>query len=184
MYKKFLSGVLAAAMVIGGAAYAAKPASVDAAGAPKPKYTFSMNGASKNVVGVARKGDTSAGTTGNTKTGIVPTANKKAKLQYKKGKHGKALYISRTVGGKAASMGAQLKGVKLGSKSWTVSFWVKPEVSLSNFMSMFFTGNHIQDPKNTKWLSITQDSWLDNKANSPTIWSHSLTKGKNEQFPW
>ena len=62
MYKKFLSGVLAAAMVIGGAAYAAKPASVDAAGAPKPKYTFSMNGASKNVVGVARKGDTSAGT--------------------------------------------------------------------------------------------------------------------------
>ena len=57
MYKKFLSGVLAAAMVIGGAAYAAKPASVDAAGAPKPKYTFSMNGASKNVVGVARKGD-------------------------------------------------------------------------------------------------------------------------------
>ena len=46
MYKKFLSGVLAAAMVIGGAAYAAKPASVDAAGAPKPKYTFSMNGAS------------------------------------------------------------------------------------------------------------------------------------------
>lgn len=184
MYKKFLSGVLAAAMVIGGAAYAAKPASVEAASAPKPKYTFSMNGASKNVVGVARKGDTSAGTTGNTKTGIVPTANKKAKLQYKKGKHGKALYISRTVGGKAASMGAQLKGVKLGSKSWTVSFWVKPEVSLSNYMSMFFTGNHIQDPKNTKWLSITQDSWLDNKANSPTIWSHSLTKGKNEQFPW
>ena len=184
MYKKFLSGVLAAAMVIGGAAYAAKPASVDAAGAPKPKYTFSMNGASKNVVGVARKGDTSAGTTGTPKTGIVPTANKKAKLQYKKGKHGKALYISRTVGGKAASMGAELKGVKLGKGSWTVSFWVKPETDLSNFMAMFFTGSHITDPKNTKWLSITKDSWLDNKSNSPTIWSHSVSNGKNDQFPW
>ena len=184
MYKKFLSGVLAAAMVIGGAAYAAKPASVDAAGAPKPKYTFSMNGASKNVVGVARKGDTSAGTTGNTKTGIVPTANKKAKLQYKKGKHGKALYISRTVGGKAASMGAQLKGVKLGSKSWTVSFWVKPEIELGQFSSVFFTGNHIQDPKNTKWVSITRggDAWLgDGKVKAPTIWSHNAASG---EFPW
>lgn len=184
MYKKFLSGVLAAAMVIGGAAYAAKPASVDAAGAPKPKYTFDMNGANKNVVGVARKGDISAGTTGNTKTGVLPTANKNAKLQYKKGKHGKALYISRTVGGKAASMGAQLKNVKLGSGSWTVSFWVKPETNLSNFMAMFFTGNHITDPKNTKWLSITQDSWLDSKTNTPTIWSHSVSNGKNDQFPW
>lgn len=184
MYKKFLSGVLAAAMVIGGAAYAAKPASVDAAGAPKPKYTFDMNGANKNVVGVARKGDISAGTTGNTKTGVLPTANKNAKLQYKKGKHGKALYISRTVGGKAASMGAQLKNVKLGSGSWTVSFWVKPETNLSNYMAMFFTGNHITDPKNTKWLSITQDSWLDSKTNTPTIWSHSVSNGKNDQFPW
>ena len=107
MYKKLLSGVLAAAMVVGGAAYAAQPqTAADAASAPKPKYTFSMNGASKKVVGVARKGDTASGGTGKTKTGVLPTANKKAKLQYKKGKHGKALYISRTVGGKAASMGA------------------------------------------------------------------------------
>ena len=122
MYKKLLSGVLAAAMVVGGAAYAAQPqTAADAASAPKPKYTFSMNGASKKVVGVARKGDTASGGTGKTKTGVLPTANKKAKLQYKKGKHGKALYISRTVGGKAASMGAELKGVKLGNGSWTVS---------------------------------------------------------------
>ena len=185
MYKKLLSGVLAAAMVVGGAAYAAQPqTAADAASAPKPKYTFSMNGASKKVVGVARKGDTASGGTGKTKTGVLPTANKKAKLQYKKGKHGKALYISRTVGGKAASMGAELKGVKLGNGSWTVSFWVKPETDLSNFMAMFFTGSHITDPKNTKWLSITKDSWLDNKSNSPTIWSHSVSNGKNDQFPW
>ena len=184
MYKKFLSGVLAAAMVVGGAAYAAKPVTVEAASAPKPKYTFSMDKASKNVVGVMRAGDTASGGTGNTKTGVLPKANKKVKLQYKKGKHGKALYISRTVGSKAASMGAQLKNVKLGSGSWTVSFWVKPETDLSNFMSMFFTGNHITDPKNTKWVSITKDSWLDSKSNSPTIWSHSVTNGKNDQFPW
>ena len=61
MYKKLLSGVLAAAMVVGGAAYAAQPqTAADAASAPKPKYTFSMNGASKKVVGVARKGDTAS----------------------------------------------------------------------------------------------------------------------------
>ena len=68
MYKKLLSGVLAAAMVVGGATYAAQPqTAADAASAPKPKYTFSMNGASKKVVGVARKGDTASGGTGKTK---------------------------------------------------------------------------------------------------------------------
>ena len=51
-------------------------------------------------------------------------------------------------------------------------------------MAMFFTGSHITEPKNTKWLSITKDSWLENKSNSPTIWSHSVSNGKNDQFPW
>ena len=51
MYKKLLSGVLAAAMVVGGAAYAAQPqTAADAASAPKPKYTFSMNGADRKSV--------------------------------------------------------------------------------------------------------------------------------------
>lgn len=179
MIKKFLSGVLAAAMVVSVAAV--NPATADAAKAPKATYTFNMDKANKNVVAVARKGDTNGFTTGNTETGTMPEAAnaKKVKLKYKKGKKGKALYLDRS-----SSYGAELKKVKLGSKSWTVSFWVQPENSLSNFMAVFFTGSKITDPKNTKWLSITKASdWLGG-ADSPIIWSHAVTNGAKEEFPW
>ena len=87
MFKKFLSGVLAAAIIVGGASYA-NTATADAAAAPKPKYYFNMDKANKNVVAVARKGDTTGYTTGNTETGTMPEAAnaKKVKLKYVKGK--------------------------------------------------------------------------------------------------
>ncbi len=178
MIKKFLSGVLAAAMVVSVAAV--NPATADAAKAPKATYTFNMDKANKNVVAVARKGDTNNFTTGKTDTGTMPEAAnaKKVKLKYQKGKKGKALYLDRS-----SSYGAELKGVKLGSKSWTVSFWVKPESSLSDYMALFFTGNKITDVKNTKWLSITKRTDIGTDG-SPLIWSHALTNGAKEEFPW
>ena len=179
MFKKFLSGVLAAAIIVGGASYA-NTATADAAAAPKPKYYFNMDKANKNVVAVARKGDTTGYTTGNTETGTMPEAAnaKKVKLKYVKGKKGKALYLDRS-----SSYGAELKNVKLGSGSWTISFWVKAESAISDFMAVFFTGNSITDPKNTKWISITHRTDIDN-AGDPLIWSHALSGGKKEEFPW
>lgn len=181
MMKKILCGALAVTMLAGTAAVATS-ADASAVSVPKAKYTFSMNKASKNVVAVARKNDTTNFTTANTETGTLPSASnaKKIKLKYKKGKHGKGLYLDRS-----KSYGAELKNVKLGSGSWTVSFWVKPDNNLSSYMSIFFTGSKIVDPKNTKWISITKtgDGWL-NGYSTPVIWSHSLTNGKNEQFPW
>lgn len=177
MMKKVLCGALAVALA---ATVVAPAADASAASVPKAKYTFSMNKASKNVVAVARKGDTANYTTGKPETGVVPTAAKKIKLKYQKGKHGKALFLDRS-----KSYGAELKNVKLGSGSWTISFWVKPYNELSSYMSVFFTGNHIADVKNTKWVSITKsgDGWL-NGYSTPVVWSHSLTNGKKEQFPW
>lgn len=181
MIKKMLCGALAVALAAGTVAVA-PAADASAASVPKAKYTFNMNKANKNVVAAARKNDTTNFTTANTETGTLPSnANaKKIKLKYKKGKHGKALYLDRS-----KSYGAELKNIKLGSKSWTVSFWVKPDNNLSSFMSIFFTGNNIVDTKNTKWVSITKtgDGWL-NGYSTPVVWSHSLTNGKKEQFPW
>lgn len=178
MFKKFLSGVLAAAIIVSGASVINTETA--SAAAPKPKYYFNMDKANKSVVAVARKGDTTGFTTGNTETGTMPEAAnaKSVKLKYVKGKKGKALYLDRS-----SSYGAELKNVKLGSGSWTISFWVKAESSMSNFMSMFFTGNSITDPKNTKWISITHcTDW--ETGGDPIIWSHALSGGKNEEFPW
>lgn len=58
MFKKFLSGVLAAALLLGGATYANTTTADAAAKVPAPKYNFNMDKANKNVVAVARKGDT------------------------------------------------------------------------------------------------------------------------------
>lgn len=183
MFKKFLSGVLAATMIVSGTSYV-NTATAEAA-APKPTYYFNMDKANKNVVAVARKGDTENFTTGNTETGVIPDTKSasKVKLQYKKGKKGKALYLSRTT----ASFGAELTGLsKMKSGSWTVSFWVKPDqYDVNNATSIFFTGSKIADPKNTKWVSVTHhDDWGDDAAGNPVIWSHSVSNGKENGFPW
>lgn len=184
MTKKVLSGFLAAALVTG-SIVAATPNTAEAAKAPKANYTFNMDKANKNVVAVARKGDTSNFTVDVNKKGneggVMPSASqaKKVKLKYVKGKNGKALYLDRS-----SSYGAQLKGVNLGSGSWTISFWVQPEQSLSNFMPVFFTcSSNATDAKNTKWLSITHREDIGTDGD-PLIWSHSISGGKNEQFPW
>jgi arabinan endo-1,5-alpha-L-arabinosidase len=177
MMKKVLCGAMAAALVASTLVSAADASA--ATKVPKAKYTFNMNKKSSKVVAVARKGDTSSMTTGNTDTGVLPTASqaKKIKLKYVKGKHGKALYLDRS-----SSYGAQLKGIKLGKKSWTVSFWVKPSSSLSSYMSVFFTGSDIVNTSKTKWVSITKtgDGWTTGYA-APAIWSHNAAA---DQFPW
>lgn len=182
MMKKVLCGALTAALVAG-SVVAVPAGDASAASVPKAKYTFNMNKKSKNVVAVARKNDTAEFKTSTPKTGALPSTknvNKKTmKLEYKKGKKGKALYLKRN-----ASFGAQLKGIKLGSSSWTVSFWVKPDSSISDFTAIFFTGNNIVNTKTTKWLSITAASWIkdDNgNHNCPVVWSHNAANG---QFPW
>jgi hypothetical protein len=181
MMKKFLCGALAVALAAG--TVVAPAADASAASVPKAKYTFNMNKKNKNVVAVARKNDTANYTTADTTNGTLPSASnaKKVKLKYTKGKHGKALYLDRT-----SSYGAQLKNVKLGSGSWTVSFWVKPSNSMSDYMSVFFTGSDIVNPKKCKWVSITSNSWL-NGSSSPTIWSHNASLDKSDSnlhFPW
>jgi hypothetical protein len=183
MMKKVLCGAMAAALVASTLVSAADASA--ATKVPKAKYTFNMNKKSSKVVAVARKGDTSSMTAGNTDTGVLPTASqaKKIKLKYVKGKHGKALYLDRS-----SSYGAQLKGIKLGKKSWTVSFWVKPSSSLSSFMSVFFTGSDIVNTKKTKWISITKtgENWTTGYA-APAIWSHNATLDKSDSdlhFPW
>lgn len=175
MFKKFLSGVLAAAILVSGATYANTATADAAVKVPAAKYTFNMNGANKNVVAVARKGDT----TNFTNTDAMPEASvaksQKITLKYAKGHNGKALYLDRT-----KSYGAELKNVKLGSGSWTVSFWVKAASSLSDYMPVFFTTSSVSE-KSAKWVSITKASWLGDA--SPTIWSRNAAEG-DKAFPW
>lgn len=173
MMKRFLGGFMAVAIAASTVAVAAPADTASAAKVPKAKYTFNMDKANKNVVAVARKGDTS----NFTNTDFMPDAKyaKKIKLKYAKGKKGKALYLDRT-----SSYGAQLKNVKLGNKSWSVSFWVKAASSVSDFMPIFFTTSSVKEAS-AKWLSITKSSWLGDI--SPTIWSRSANEG-DKAFPW
>ena len=182
MMKRFLCGVMAVALVASTLVVA--PDASAAAKVPKAKYTFNMNKANKNVVAVARKDDTDAYQAKDMDNGVLPeTKNaKKVKLKYVKGKNKKALYLDRS-----SSYGAQLKGVKLGSKSWTVAFWVKSVNSLPQFQPVFFTGNKIVDPKNCNWVSITRsgDDWATSgNTMSPVIWSHAMKNEKELGFPW
>ena len=180
MFKKFLNGILTAALLLGSTTYVNTTTANAAADFPAPKYNFNMDKANKNVVAVARKGDnTSSHTAGNLETGVLPKASqaKKVKLKYIKGKKGKALYLN------GSSYGAELKKVKLGTGPWTISFWVKADDSISDYVPIFFTGSKITDPKNTHWVSITRYTGID-YGGDPYIWSHGVTGGENEEFPW
>lgn len=192
MMKRFLSGVMAAALVVTGASCIA-PSADAAAKAPKAAYTFNFNKANKKVVAVARKGDknmksktgkNSEGKTANLP--VLPTEKvakqKKIKVKYTKGKHGKGLNLTRKQNN--YGYGVELKGIKLTSASWTVSFWVKANASMSDYMPIFFTENAVAEKK-AKWLSITKASWIGNL--SPVIWSTNNTiKNKKGEiaFPW
>ena len=182
MMKKFLSGVLVSALVLGTVSVV-NPTTAEAA-VPKPAYTFDMNKANKNVVAVARKGDTSSMKPADVKNGgVMPTtaAAKGIKLKYVKGKHGKALYLDRS-----KSYGAQLKGVNLGSGSWSVSFWVKIPNGMGDFSAVFFAGTDLT-AKGAKWVSITQRRDLGDIGGSPVIWSRdakAVYDGNKGEFPW
>ena len=192
MLKRVVSKILAAALVVTSISFSASSAAA-ATKEPKAAYTFNFNKANKKVVAVARPGDKGM----LSKTGMVdgrkehlpvlPTEktakNKKIKVQYtKNGKHGKGLNLTQKQ--KKYGYGVQLKGVKLGSGSWSVAFWVKATAAVSNYVPIFFTQNSVA--KNTeRWLSITKSSWLGDA--SPTIWStnNKIKNLKGEfAFPW
>lgn len=165
MVKKFLVGALAAVLMVEGAA----ATTASAASVPKAKYTYNFNKADKNVVAVTRKGDdASAGTN----AGAVPTKDSKKKVLLKSGKNGKGLYLDRTYG-------VQLKNMKLKASKYTISFWVKADSNMSNYMTTFFAGSKLNDADNVKWISITKTDWVGDS--SPIVWSHN--EGK-KQFPW
>ncbi len=170
--------MLTAALLLGSATYA-NTTTANAADFPAPKYNFNMDKTNKNVVAVARKGDNKNHTTGKPETGVLPKASqaKKVKLKYVKGKKGKALYLN------GSSYGAELNKVKLGTGPWTVSFWVKADDSISDYVPIFFTGNKITDPRNTHWVSITHMTGHD-YGGDPYIWSHRVTGDGMEEFPW
>lgn len=179
MMKKFLSGVLVSALVLGTVS-AVNTTTAEAVSVPKATYTFNMNSANKNVVAVARKGDTTSMTPSSTKGGgVMPTtaAAKGIKLKYVKGKHGKCLYLDRS-----KSYGAQLKGVNVGTGSFTVSFWIKIPNGMGNFSSAFFAATDLKDTS-AKWLSITKRTDISETGGSPIIWSHYVS-GKTDNFPW
>lgn len=167
MVKKFLVGALAAVLMVEGAV--ATTATSEAASAPKAKYTYNFNKADKNVVAVTRKGDdASAGTN----TGAVPKKDSKKKVLLKKGKNGKALYLDRTYG-------VQLTNMKLKASKYTISFWVKSDSNMSNYMPTFVAGSNFLDENKVKWISITKTDWVGDS--SPIVWSHNEAK---KQFPW
>ena len=181
MMKKFLSGVLVTALVLGSVSFAT-PEKAEAASVPKATYTFNMNGKNSKVVAVGRKGDNASLQTGGTPN--MPTeAQAKAigaKLKYAKGKNGKALYLDRT-----KSYGAQLKGVNLGSKNMTISFWVKVPSGMGEYNSMLFAASDVS-AENAKWFSITKGGAAWPNTGAPTIWSHVISNGNTdkEEFPW
>lgn len=165
MVKKFLVGALAAVLMVEGAA----ATTASAAGLPKAKYKYNFNKADKNVVAVTRKGDdASAGTN----AGAVPSKDSKKKVLLKSGKNGKGLYLDRTYG-------VQLKDMKLKASKYTISFWVKADSNMSNFMATFYAGSNFLDDKKVKWLSITKTDWVGDS--SPIVWSRNAAK---TQFPW
>lgn len=179
MMKRFLCGALATALVVGSVVSA--PAASAATKVPKAAYTFNMNKANKKVVAVTRKGDSAETFTPTdaakkkAKGGIMPTANKKKKVQYKKGKNGKALYLDRTYG-------VQLKGVNVGTGSWTVSFWIQIPNGIGDFSPVFFAATDLKDAS-AKWVSITKRTDIAEIGGSPIIWSHAV-QGKTDEFPW
>lgn len=166
MVKKFLVGALAAVLMVEGAA----ATTASAASVPKAKYTYNFNKADKNLVAVTRKGDdASAGTN----AGTIPTKDSKKKVILKKGKNGKALYLDRTYG-------VQLKNMKLKSSKYTISFWVKSEANMSDFMPLFMAGSDLLGKKtSTKWINITKASFIGDM--SPIVWSRNE---KKNQWPW
>lgn len=178
MMKRFMCGALAAALVVGSIT-APTTASAKKVKVPKANYTFNMNKKSSKVVAVTRKGDVNgkAGDAAKKKAkgGVMPTVDKKKKVQYKKGHKGKALYLDRTYG-------VRLKGVNLGNGSYTISFWVKIPNGVGDFTGMFFATSDMKDAS-CKWLSITKRADLTENGGSPIIWSH-VVNGKTNQFPW
>lgn len=183
--KRFLCGALATAMVV--STIAAAPASeAKKAKVPKAAYTFKMDKKDKNVVAMSWKANqldknTMAPTAAAKKAakgGIMPSKSK-TKVQYKKagrkGKKNKALFLNRTYG-------VQLKNVKLGSGSWSISFWVKIPSGIGQFTPIVFFAQDLKDAS-AKWISITRggDDWPNTGA--PTIWSHCVI-GKTDEFPW
>ena len=187
MMKRFLCGALATALVASTLVVA--PAS-DAASVPKPKYSFNMNKSNKNVVRMSWKAsqlnkETYAPTDAAKKAakgGVMPT-KAKGKILYKKGHKDKALYLDRTYG-------VQLKNVKLGSGSWSISAWVKIDQGIGQFTPIVFFAQDLKDAS-AKWISITRggDDWPNTGA--PTIWSHVVKKYDSaksavvsEEFPW
>lgn len=179
MMKRFLCGALATALVASTLVVA--PAS-EAAKVPKPKYSFDMNKKNKNVVRMSWKANqldknTMAPTEAAKKAakgGVMPVKSK-GKVLYQKGHRGKALYLDRTYG-------VQLKNVKLGSGSFTVSFWVNVPKGIGQYTPIVFFAQDLKDAS-AKWISITRggDDWPNTGA--PTIWSHCVI-GKSDEFPW
>lgn len=158
MVKKFLVGALTAVLMVEGVI--ATTATSEAAKAPKAKYTYNFNKADKNVVAVTRA-----------EASTVPKVDKKAKVIYKKGKNGKALYLDRTYG-------VQLKNMKLNAKKYTISFWVNSDSNMGNFMPTFFAGSDLVGEK-AKWISITKTDWVGDS--SPIVWNQDAA---NAKMPW
>lgn len=181
MIKKFLSGVLVTALVLGTVSFAAPKKDAEAVAVPKETYNFNMNSKNAKVVAVGRVGDDANLTSGGKINLPTEAQAKKLKvsLKYVKGHNGKALSIDRKT-----SSGAMLKGVNLGKGDMTISFWIQVPSGMGSFTSMFFITNSTLNDKEQNWISITKTAADWPTTGSPCIWSHDYTNGKEAGFPW
>lgn len=131
-----------------------------------PKYYFNFD---FNLNGGYR-----VTTNGRNAQGTMPVKQNNGVINYRKGKHGAALYLEEE-----NDYGVELPVSNLGN-SYTISFWYKGNPEM--YSSVLFAGTDFLSETKLKWLSITKTSWL-NGVSCPIIWSRSVNQ-TTEQYPW
>lgn len=126
---------------------------------PEPMYSYNFDNNIGTAQVVTRLGDNSYGSN----VGAYPQPDSEKKEIYKKGVRNQALYLD-------GSYGLLLEHEKIG-KSYTVSFWVKPE-KLQQWSSMLFVGDGIFGDTGS-WFNATQRYSEYGWPVTPYLWSYS-----------
>lgn len=149
---------------------------------PNPQYYYSFDSDIGDAVVVNRAKDKSdwvedEGTEDEESSSVqLPEPDPSVNAKYAEGKRGKALDLDGTYA-------LQIPVQNLG-RSYTVSFWVKVDVTLKNFTPVFFAGRDFDDNEGYKrWIAITKRDNIAEGAmgGTPFIWSRSVD---DDVFPW
>lgn len=149
---------------------------------PKPQYYYSFDSDIGDGIVVNRAKDKSDWVEDEwtedeeSSSAQMPEPDPSVNAKYAEGKRGKALDLDGTYA-------LQIPVQNLG-RSYTVSFWVKVDVTLKNFTPVFFAGRDFVDNEGYKrWISITKrdDIAEGEMGGTPFIWSSSVDDGV---YPW